>query len=163
MPAKAACQALHESSDPPLSQASQLPHSTAYLSSNPVTCGSGLARESGVSVSTRVGWPTAIAGQPAPTFDRILKVGPDPLWERACSRRRCVRQYMSRRAHRDRRQASSHRGVQCSEGFIQTKKCPARGGAFLCAGLTGRRASLCYAQRLCRRWWPARRKPSTQW
>ncbi|TVT93100.1 hypothetical protein FPT15_01295 [Pseudomonas sp. RGB] len=30
------------------------------------------------------------------------------LWERACPRKRCVRQYMTRLAHRYRRQASSH-------------------------------------------------------
>ncbi len=108
LPAKAVCQAVHESAGPPRSQASQLPHSTACLSWNPINCGSGLARESGVSGSTLVGWPTAIAGKPALTFDRMLELEPDQLWERACSRRRCVRQYKSRLAHRDRRQASSH-------------------------------------------------------
>ncbi len=52
LPAKAVCQAVHESADPPRSQVSQLPHSTACSSRNPINCESGLAREGGVSGST---------------------------------------------------------------------------------------------------------------
>ncbi|MCP1497377.1 hypothetical protein J2Y86_002084 [Pseudomonas migulae] len=35
---------------------------------NPETCGSGLARESGVSVDIKVDWSTAFASKLAPTL-----------------------------------------------------------------------------------------------
>ncbi len=38
------------------------------------SCGSGLAREGGVSVATCSAWHTAIAGKPAPTDNQKLGV-----------------------------------------------------------------------------------------
>ncbi|PPK40511.1 hypothetical protein CD175_03450 [Pseudomonas laurylsulfatiphila] len=35
------------------------------------------------------------------------------MWERACSRKRCVRQYRCRLTHRFREQARSHRVLRC--------------------------------------------------
>ncbi|RQO55764.1 hypothetical protein DBR46_12275 [Pseudomonas sp. KBW05] len=72
MPAKAVCQSIHVLAAPPLSQASQLPHidlrQALEMAAPPIPCGSGLAREGGVSVDTRAGCSPAIAGKPAPTL-----------------------------------------------------------------------------------------------
>ncbi|MGY4640142.1 hypothetical protein ACVWVP_004096 [Pseudomonas sp. TE24901] len=127
--AKAACQATSVLAVPPLSQASQLPHSTAFQRMDSVTCGScraparlrrrwirrrlywlyrryrrqtsshirphfkGWTRspvgvvepqrgcEGGGSGDVSIGCAAAIAGKPAPTFDRISTDGLGHLWE----------------------------------------------------------------------------------
>jgi hypothetical protein len=114
LPANAACQSPHMLTEPPLSQASQLPHldlcQAENLSSPPIPCGSGLARECGVSVTTHADRTTAFAGKPAPTLgpapDPKFKPTPDPLWERACSRRRRVSHHKCCPNHRFRRQVA---------------------------------------------------------
>ena len=100
----------------PPSQASQLPLlfcSACKIPCRPeILCGSGLARESGGSVTLVGGSCTAIAGKPAPTFvlPRMQNSLPsrDPLWERACSRKRWFSHSRWWQLHRHRRQASSH-------------------------------------------------------
>ena len=87
MPAKAAGQSIYALAGTPLSRASPLPHldrgvsgswvllsaqlstvRTRFKPTPPNPCGSGLAREGGGSVDLCIGWHTAFASKPAPTF-----------------------------------------------------------------------------------------------
>jgi len=61
---------------------------------------------------------SVIAGRQAPTVDR--RAFTHPLWERACSRRRCVRQYRCQLTLRFREQARSHRGMHSNMGIRQS-------------------------------------------
>jgi hypothetical protein len=103
--------------------------SATPLKSTPHTnqnCGSGLAREGGVSVAGSADGSAAFAGKPAPTlgdassadsaqgpaiFSHTAKIQAShqsKMWERACSRRRCVSRWKCRLTHRFREQAHSH-------------------------------------------------------
>ena len=116
MLAKAVVQSLSLVAVAPPSQASQLPLLMVVWHKNlcptKPSCGSGLARESGGSVTLVGGSCTAIAGTPAPTFvlQRMQNSLPsrDPWWERACPRKRWFSHSRRWQLHRHRRQASSH-------------------------------------------------------
>ncbi|PQP03208.1 hypothetical protein C5612_15375 [Pseudomonas frederiksbergensis] len=51
---------------------------------------------------------------------------PIPLWERACSRRRCITRHQCWVIHRLREQARSHIGLVSMPGFRATKRPPCR-------------------------------------
>jgi hypothetical protein len=116
LPAKAVVQSPSLVAVAPPSQASQLPLLMVVWHKNlcptKPSCGSGLARESGGSVTLVGGSCTAIAGKPAPTFvlQRMQNSLPsrDPLWERACPRKRWFSHPFWWQMYRYRRQASSH-------------------------------------------------------
>ncbi|QHF34735.1 hypothetical protein PspS19_18660 [Pseudomonas sp. S19] len=99
LPAMAVCQATSILTVLASSRASPLPQwfwvfeNFAYTHQ---TCGSGLARDGGVSGSIDVDCAGLIAGKPAPTVVlgvRKFCLHPPDLWERACPRWRCVRQH----------------------------------------------------------------------
>ncbi|MDB5993722.1 MAG: hypothetical protein JWP42_858 [Pseudomonas sp.] len=80
-----------------------------------VHCGSELAREGGVSGKNDIGCAGPFAGKPVPTGSNVVCTivkTPSLLWERACSRRRCVRQERCWMCWPLRGQARSHR-VRC--------------------------------------------------
>jgi hypothetical protein len=141
--AKAACQSPQMLPEPPFSQASQLPHlelcQAENLSSPPIPCGSGLAREDGVSATTNAARATAFAGKPAPTFGAVpgreFELTPDPLWERACSRRRHVSHHKCCPNHRFRRQAT-HLDL-CQSGNLSPPPIPCGSGLARESGLSG--------------------------
>ncbi len=49
----------------------------------------------------------------APHWGVLIAVIDDSMWERACSRKRCVIQHMHRMTYRIREQARSHNGGVC--------------------------------------------------
>ena len=129
MPAKAVVQSPSLVAVAPPSQASQLP--LLFCSVCKIPCrpeipgGSGLARESGGSVTLVGGSCTAIAGKPAPTFDGGVAQKSMPnkalLWERACPRKRWFSHSCWWQLHRHRRQASSH---FCSAAYAKFPAVP---------------------------------------
>ncbi len=96
--AKAVCQAIEMLAIPTPSRASPAPTGFAVctrLVINTPQSGSGLARESGVSGNEMLAIPTLSRASPAPTGFAVctrLVINTAPVWERACSRKRCVRQ-----------------------------------------------------------------------
>ena len=88
-------------------------------------CGSGLAREDGGTSNTDASWPTAFASKPAPTgigSGRKFIGHTDPMWERACSRRRRHIQPGCKQTHRYREQARLPQGSAVETDLINDPK-----------------------------------------
>ena len=134
LPAKALCQSTHIPTDPPPSQASQLPQGIGVRCAIACSwnlllgCGNSRAR-----ARQRRRWFSQpiyqlnlrLRRQASTTF--ALKC--IPLWERACSRKRCVSQHIYRLTLRLRRQASSHRGYVCAVRLHAARTCCSDVGA----------------------------------
>ena len=129
MLAKAACQAVSMLDVPASSRASPLPqwifiaHRVCVRPRS--KCGSGLARESGVSGGINVGCTGPFAGKPAPTVDlhgtQNLCPSAIKVWERACSRKRRVRRYQCWMCRPLRGQARSHSGSSSHTEFVSVR------------------------------------------
>ena len=96
LPAMAVCQPPSMLNEPASSRASPLPQwfwVFANFAYTHQTCGSGLARDGGVSGNIDFDCAGLIAGKPAPTVVlgvRKFCIHPPDLWERACPRWRCA-------------------------------------------------------------------------
>jgi len=96
--AKAVGQLMKVLAVPPSSRAGSLPQGIGDVCGTcgppRIQCGSEPARESGGSVDADIGCAAVFASKPAPTGNRgcmrDLRPAEDPVWERACSRKRWV-------------------------------------------------------------------------